>query len=268
MALGPRELTVMHRRLQLALRKTTVAQMEKIWPALDWADLDNSFPSFAASVLALVSKNRKTSAGLSAAYLRAFRVASGHSGDLSIVVPQMPLDQFTTSLRVTSMVAAKSAAAAGVPADVSMANALTQTQGSVARLVLSAGRETTFATVRDDPMAFGYQRVLGGKGCEFCRMLAGRGAVYKFDTAGFDAHDHCGCTSEPVYSSQPVNPPSDWVPPKSRPKAPLVTDIDATRTTSELRITLAQLEKSLEKFSSPGTRRRVEELRRKIADRD
>jgi hypothetical protein len=198
MSLNARQLTMIHRRQQLALRKTTIAQMEKVWPALDWADLDRSFPGFAASVLTLVSKNRRTSSGLAAAYLRAFRVASGLSGDVKIVVPVMPREQFTTALRVTSLVAAKKSAALLVPADVAMTNAFTQSSGSMARLVLNAGRETVNESLKVDPKARGWMRVLGGGGCDFCRMLAGR--VYPTDNAGFDAHDRCGCTSEPVYA--------------------------------------------------------------------
>lgn len=197
MALGTRELTVMHRRQQLALRKTTIAQMEEIWPALDWANLDKTYPGFAAEVAALVSKNRMTSSGLAAAYLRAFRVASGLSGDVRIVVPPMAPEQFKTSLRVTSLVAAKKSAARLVDPNVAMTNALTQASGSMARLVLNGGRETVAQTIRNDSEATGWRRVLGGGGCDFCKLLAGR--VYPRDNADFDAHDKCGCTSEPVY---------------------------------------------------------------------
>jgi hypothetical protein len=187
----------MHRRQQLALRKATVAQMAQVWPALSWADLDKTYPGFAAEVAALVSKNRRTSQGLAAAYLRAFRVASGLSGDVRIVVPQMPREQFTTALRVTSLVAAKKSAALLVPEETAMAHALTQATGAVTRLVLNAGRETITQTIRGDKQAQGWQRVLGGVGCDFCQELAGR--VYSRDNADFDAHGHCGCTSEPVY---------------------------------------------------------------------
>lgn len=197
MALGARDLTVMHRRQQLALRKVTVEQMEKLWPALDWADLDKTYPGFAAEVAALVSKNRRASSGLAAAYLRAFRVASGLSGDVRIVAPPMAPEQFTTSLRVTSLVAAKKSAAALVPADVAMANALTQASGAMARLVLNGGRETVTQTIRNDTEARGWRRILGGGGCDFCQKLAGR--IYPRDNADFDAHGKCGCTSEPVY---------------------------------------------------------------------
>jgi hypothetical protein len=199
MALSARQLTLVHRRQQLALRKTTIEQVEAVWPSLDWENLDKSFPGFAAEVLAVVSKGRRTSTGLSAAYLRAFRVASGLSGDVRIVLPQMPTEQFVTSLRVTSLVAAKKSAALLVAPDVAMANALTQTSGSMARLVLNAGRDTVNQTVRADDQATGWRRILGGGGCDFCKLLAGR--VYPSDNAGFDAHDKCGCTSEPVYGS-------------------------------------------------------------------
>lgn len=197
MALGPRELTFMHRRQQLALRKATIARMEQLWPALDWADLDRTYPGFAAEVAALVSNDRKVSSGLAAAYLRAFRVASGLSGDVRIVVPPMAPEQFETSLRVTSLVAAKKSAERLVDPNVAMTNALTQASGAMARLVLNGGRETVNQTIRNDSSARGWRRVLGGAGCDFCRMLAGR--IYPTENAGFDAHGHCGCTSEPVY---------------------------------------------------------------------
>ena len=202
MSLSARQLTQVHRRQQLALRQATVAEMRRLWPALDWTALDRTYPRFAATVAQLVAQNRRTSAGLSAAYLRAFRVASGLGGDLRVITPDaLPLEQFKTSLRVTSVVAAKKAAAAGTPLEVAMGNALVQASGSMARIVLDAGRSTVIESVRADPAAVGWQRVLGGGGCDFCVMLAGRGAVYKEDTADFPAHDHCGCTTEPSYDN-------------------------------------------------------------------
>jgi hypothetical protein len=269
MALSPRQLTLVHRRQQLALRKVTLAEMERLWPALDWENLDSTYPALAGAAAGMVAKYRRTSAGLAAAYLRAYRVASGLDGDVKIFVPPaLNVKQLDASLHATSVAHIKAAAARGVAADVAMSNALTQAAGSMARLVLDSGRETVVQTVRSDPRALGWQRVLGGGGCDFCRMLAGRGAVYGEDSAGFDAHDRCGCTSEAVYTEAQANKPtSDWVPPKSRNTVPEQTDVDASRSLAELRTTLAALEKSLAKFDSPGTRARIEDLRRKIAAR-
>jgi hypothetical protein len=198
----PRALTQQHRAQQLLLRRATIAQVSRLWPALDWARLDESYPAFAVSVAALVQRNRQTSAGLAAEYLRAFRKASGVPGELKVVFAEpLIVDQFSTSLRVVSVVAAKKSAAAGKVADLAMTDALTETQGSMARLVLNSGRETVTGTITADPRATGYQRVLGGSGCEFCQMLAGRGAVYGEASADFEAHDHCGCSAEPVFGN-------------------------------------------------------------------
>ena len=59
-------------------------------------------------------------------------------------------------------------------------------------------RATLTTNVRRDPAANGWQRVASG-GCKFCRMLAGRGAVYKEATAHFASHANCHCTAQPVF---------------------------------------------------------------------
>jgi hypothetical protein len=192
-------LTQRHRAQQLLLRRATVAQVAKLWPALDWARLDASYPNFALSVAALVQRNRQTSAGLSAQYLRAFRLASGVPGQLKIVHAEpLIVDQFTNALRVTSVVAAKKSAAAGKAADLAMSDALTMTQGAMARLVLDGGRETATLTGAKDDRSPGFRRVLGGGGCDWCRPFIDD-EIHYTDGYDFDAHDHCGCTVEPVY---------------------------------------------------------------------
>ena len=192
-------LTQQHRAQQLLLRRATIAQVSRLWPALDWEDLDRTYPAFAVSVAALVQRNRSTSAGLAASYLRAFRKAQGVPGELKVVFAQpLIVDQFTTSLRVTSVVAAKASAAAGVAPDVAMGNALTQTTGATSRLVLNAGRETATLTGAADDRSTGFLRVLGSGGCDWCRQYID-GEIHYTDGYDFDAHDGCGCTVEPVY---------------------------------------------------------------------
>lgn len=198
MALSTRQLTMLHRRRQLALRKVTLEEMARLWPALDWAALDSTYPALAASAAELVARRRRTSAGLAAAYLRAYRVASGLDGDVRIVLPEvLNVEQLDASLHSTSVAAVKSAASKGVVPEVAMRNGLTLASGAMSRLVLDAGRQTVTQTIQSDDRAVGWRRVLGGGGCDFCQKLAGR--VYPRDNADFDAHGKCGCTSEPVY---------------------------------------------------------------------
>jgi hypothetical protein len=133
-------------------------------------------------------------------------------GDNPVITPETAQEKYLgmaqternrDALRATTIAAIKTAAANGIAADIAMANGLTQASGAVARLVLDGGRETFMGTIQNDSAASGWQRVLGGAGCDFCAMLADRGAVYKEDTADFASHDHCGCSAEPSYGGSP-----------------------------------------------------------------
>ncbi len=62
-------------------------------------------------------------------------------------------------------------------------------------------RETITGNAQRDPDARGWQRIAAG-GCKFCKMLAGRGAVYRAGTARFASHPHCHCTAAPVFEGQ------------------------------------------------------------------
>lgn len=194
-------LTSRHRAAQLLVRKNTIAQIRSVWPALDYEDLDGSLRKLATPAARVVEKNRQTSAGLSAGYLRAFRKDQGINGTLKLVLAaQVDAEQFLASLTTVSVANIKRATANGVARDVAMSNGLTLTMNAMARLALDGGRDTILRTSQEDPAAVGWRRVLGGPGCDFCQQQAGRGAIYfSDDTAGFQPHDKCGCTPEPEY---------------------------------------------------------------------
>lgn len=83
--------------------------------------------------------------------------------------------------------------------------ALGHAAGSVQRLVQQPGRDTIALNVGRDPAKPGWARVPRGRACAFCRMLAGRGAVYTSAKAarGMRAyHDHCKCSAVPVWRGQ------------------------------------------------------------------
>lgn len=167
-------------------------------------------------------------------------------------------------------------------------------QGGLQRRIANVSRVTVAESSIADPSADGWQRTGSGE-CAFCAMLIGRGAVYSESTADFASHDHCNCAAVPAFRGlpRPVKPytPSDkniTDADRERVSAYLrgedaststrgdrrkststdkPVDIDGSRTVAQLRETLAQLERSLAKFESPGTRARVEDLRRKVAAR-
>jgi hypothetical protein len=71
--------------------------------------------------------------------------------------------------------------------------------GSAQKYTLAPARQTVSQSAIRDPAAQGWARVTHG-GCEFCLMLAGRGAVYSEASVDFEAHGHCKCAAEPVWA--------------------------------------------------------------------
>jgi hypothetical protein len=71
--------------------------------------------------------------------------------------------------------------------------------GALEKYALQPARDTVAASSVRDPAARGWQRITNG-GCDFCDMLAGRGAVYSEATVSFEAHGHCRCAAAPAWS--------------------------------------------------------------------
>lgn len=70
--------------------------------------------------------------------------------------------------------------------------------GGAQRRVANFSRLTVTSSSVADPSALGWRRTGLGR-CDFCRMLIGRGAVYREATADFAAHDNCSCGAEPEF---------------------------------------------------------------------
>lgn len=188
-------LTETHRRAQLAIRAQVLIDLHRLWPSMDWANITKTYPAWATSVAALVDRHRLASAALAAAYLRAFRAASGVTGTAPIVLAgPVPDTQLDTALRVTAVYSVKAAATRGVSAPEAMANAYVRSSAAISRLVLAGGRDTITSTLAADKRASGWVRVTSGNPCAFCAELAGNPS-----STSFQAHDGCGCSAEPVY---------------------------------------------------------------------
>lgn len=188
-----------HRLQQLAVRAETLRQATRIWPAFDIADIDRTWRPVQESLTALVWLRHRDSSMVAARYYRTARTVAGVAGaaPIRLAVPP-PLEQLAVSLTHVGPVGAKRLVALG------RRDAAEQTfvkvLGTVGRLVLNGGRETLTATIQADRRARGFERVTSGNACDFCSMLADRGAVYSEDTADFEAHDHCSCSAEPVFA--------------------------------------------------------------------
>ena len=193
-------LTEAHRLAQARLGARTVAQMLAAWNILDVEDLEATTGPWLQAAVPLVQAQHRQSAILAADYMRAFRaVQLGTLTGPTAVLAEFDPKRVTTSLTVTGPVSLKAAMARGVDLATAADTAQARSAAAGMRQSLAGGRETIAATTTADPRAVGYVRVTSDKACEFCSMLADRGAVYSDDTAHFDAHDGCSCSGEPVY---------------------------------------------------------------------
>lgn len=193
-------LTRNYRTQSLAIRAQTLRDLQMLWPALRFEDLDRTFPVLLAGVTPLVQRDRGRVAGLASAYLKAHRLQHGINAPLAVkLAAKAPVEQVATSLHVTSAAAVKIGMRAGHAEQRAMSSAFVKTAGAVGKLVLNAGRETITQTSTSDPRTVGWQRVGEGR-CDLCALLLGRGAVYTEASVDFETHDHCACSGEPVYA--------------------------------------------------------------------
>lgn len=191
-------LTSQYRAQNLALRAQTIRDLQRIWPALQYGDLLRTYDAWFAGAQALIARDATRAAGLASLYLRAHRLANGVPGEPAIKLAALPAAKTDAAMRVTTLVAIKRSTLAGKTAELAMRDSFVQMIGAATRLVLDVGRDTVRQTTIADPRTRGWERVTSG-GCNFCTMLAGRGAVYTEASVDFASHDHCACSAQPVY---------------------------------------------------------------------
>lgn len=185
--------------VQAKLAARTAELIASTWATLDPLALDETVADWMDLAIALIRRQRDVSALLAANYLTVVRTVELGEPFPPVLAPPAPVEQLVTSLRVTGPVSIKTAAAAGIDPGTAAVNALVRVSGVAVRNTLDGGRQTIVATARADPRASGWERIVSSSACEFCVMLAGRGAVYSADTVDFVSHDHCSCSSSPRY---------------------------------------------------------------------
>lgn len=194
------QLTNLHRRQQLALRAATIRDVLTLWPMFDVDDIDGSWPAMETALLALIMERHRTSSGLASNYYRAYRLAEKTPGQAEPqIAPPPDRTLVSATLTILGPIFTKKAIAARRPRVA--ATALTRISGSVGRQVLEGGRTTMQQSIKADPQAKGWRRVTDGSPCDFCQMIADRGLIG--DDVAFEAHDHCGCSQEPVMAVAP-----------------------------------------------------------------
>ena len=67
------------------------------------------------------------------------------------------------------------------------------------KILYASNRTIGYNTIEVDQMSVGWQRIARPNGCDFCVMLAARGAVYKRSGADFASHNNCRCRARPSW---------------------------------------------------------------------
>ena len=212
-------LTAAHRQLQTAVGIAAVAQAIRLWKLLDPSAIDATAPSWLAAMVDSIQGSRLASATLAASYLEAFRTAEVGDQFPPVFAAPAPVQQLQTSMLVTGPYSLKSAIGRGVPYLQAVDSALTNVTGAAMRHTMNAGRETVLATITAEGRGGGWRRVVAGDACDFCKMLASRGAVYGELGGDFASHDHCSCSVEPEYGG-PGHNVQEVFTPSSRPSTP------------------------------------------------
>lgn len=67
------------------------------------------------------------------------------------------------------------------------------------KILYASNRTIGHNTIDVDRRSAGWQRIARPDGCDFCVMLAARGAVYKRSSADFASHNNCRCRARPSW---------------------------------------------------------------------
>lgn len=171
--------------------------IEGAFASIDVNDLAGTLPQFKKLIAAIVRRFGPASATLAARVYKQHRIDAGIRTPFTVKpAPGRSLDDISAGVDYATK------PLWGPEPDVESSKVLVH--GVASKLVLDQGRDTTIGAVHEDKKATSWARVPEPGCCSFCALLATRGAVYKKDTARFQAHNNCRCDAMPVFGKYVV----------------------------------------------------------------
>lgn len=195
-------LTTAYRADVTVLRARQLRSLLEVWPLLDVTALDRTFPGWLSAVLGVVATSRKAQAQVAVSYYAALASLAGATPfDVATAdsLDGAARKALVASLHATAVAQTKVSMRQVSSLEVARRLALTRSSGVATRWALAAGRDTIIGAATTDPASIGWGRVAAPTACAFCRMLVGRGTVYREATVRFLSHDHCQCTARPEF---------------------------------------------------------------------
>lgn len=200
------------RAVQVAISAQAMRDVTRLWPLLNGARLNETFPAWLRAMITLVRSYHQQSAVAAASFYREVRAEAtrSHAPSSLIRMAASPTDEWLTEAFGYS-------GPGLLNRDLVRPNtALSTTLGTASRIVLDGARSTVGLTVEDDPVAVGWYLLTDADPCSWCAMIASRGVVYKqHSLSRSDAkfigkgtaklHNHCHCVLAPAFShDQPL----------------------------------------------------------------
>ncbi|MFE9855598.1 hypothetical protein [Streptomyces sp. NPDC005780] len=198
------------RAAQRGLSRLLVRDVRRLRRLIIPSQLPTSMPDWFTAMQEVVDQYARTSAALGAEFYDAQRTAAGVLDSFTVpVLDPPPAEQTESSLRWATKDVwerdpddPRTTEAQRQPLDVRLEQAEKKAEAVAQKLVADTGRGTVQEAVRQDRQATAWARAAALGACAFCKMLAVRGAVYKQDTADFQAHDGCHCGVLPIFRGQ------------------------------------------------------------------
>jgi hypothetical protein len=190
-----------HYLSQKAVYADLEQKVHRLWPSLDVQHLGKSLPGFTDQAGVLVRHYGRASQSLASRHYLNVRRSHGLLTRFTVPhVPPPPRERLEKSLGWATEGLWTDAVLAGDPSATELINtALIKTTGTLQRAVADQGRQVITESVSADPRATAWARATSPGCCDFCAMLADRGAVYSDETADFESHDHCQCSADPIF---------------------------------------------------------------------
>lgn len=188
------------RRLQQSLVTLSARDLLRAWRTLDLSDARSATDILLATVPDITAAYGDLAAVAAADLYDDLRAEFGPGTPFRTRVSAVaPPEQARAAVRwaVTPLWAT----------DPRLTTVLSRLSGSTRRLTLQPARDTIRSQVRRDRA--GYAVVPSGTACDWCAMLASRGAVYVSEEtasasvmADRDWHDNCRCVVTPIWSER------------------------------------------------------------------
>lgn len=194
-------------RTQQGLMVLLAQEMAALWQIITLGEFARTVPEWQAAAIVVCQRYALAATTAAADYYEAEREAAGAVGPFTVELADIPPEKAGRSLSWAVKDLWLPEEEEPPPIEERLRSAQTKAAGVAEKLVEDAARDTVIDATHADPQARGWARYASAGACDFCALLALRGAVYSEDTVRFRAHDHCTCWAVPVFRGQQWEPP-------------------------------------------------------------